>query len=166
MKNAVGLIFRGCFILQLCHLLLVAAQGWRAGFHLTGAYFWGRAYITSILKNHTRAYFQVRSYFRGNRVLLKILLYIYCSETKSPRAILLCCQGGPIASCLPPYFILFLIWAFGSKTAFSNLFFLKNPKKQKYCSFSESGSCPRSRVGAQDVWRTPISPLKVHVLHL
>ena len=67
-KNALGLIFRGCFILQSCHLLPVAAQGWRAGFHLTGAYFWGGSYITSILKNHTWAYFQVRSYFRGNRV--------------------------------------------------------------------------------------------------
>ena len=33
-----------------------------AGFRLTGAYFGGRAYITSILKNHTRAYFQ------GNRI--------------------------------------------------------------------------------------------------
>ena len=30
--------------------------------------FWGRAYRTSILKNHTRAYFQVRTYFQGNRV--------------------------------------------------------------------------------------------------
>ena len=44
------------------------AQWWRAGFHLTRAYFWGRAYITSILKTHTRTYFQVRSYFQGNRV--------------------------------------------------------------------------------------------------
>ena len=49
--------------IQSCHFLLVAAKWWRAGFHLTVAYFWGRAYITSIWKNHTRAYFQVRSYF-------------------------------------------------------------------------------------------------------
>ena len=53
--------------IQLCHIL-VAAQWWRAGFHLTGAYFFGRAYIMSILKNRTRAYFQVRSYSRENRV--------------------------------------------------------------------------------------------------
>ena len=48
--------------------LLVATQWWRVGFHLNRAYFGGVAYMTSILKNHTRAYFQVRSYFRGNRV--------------------------------------------------------------------------------------------------
>ena len=36
--------------IQPCHLLLAAAQWWRVGFHLTGAYFWGRAYIMSILK--------------------------------------------------------------------------------------------------------------------
>ena len=54
--------------IQSCHLL-IAVQWWTAEFHLTGAYFGGRAYMTSILKNHTRAYFQVRSYFRGNRVL-------------------------------------------------------------------------------------------------
>ena len=54
--------------IQSCHLLLVAAQWWKVGFHLTGAYFWGRAYITSILKNHTRAYIQAGSYFQGNRV--------------------------------------------------------------------------------------------------
>ena len=78
-KNAVGLIFRGFFphvhqstFIQIlsCHLLLVAAQWWRAGFHFTEAYFWGRAYIMSVLKNHTRAYFQVRSYFRGNGLLV------------------------------------------------------------------------------------------------
>ena len=39
-------------------------------FHLTWAYFQGRAFITSILKNPTRAYFQVRAHFRGNRVAL------------------------------------------------------------------------------------------------
>ena len=71
-KNTLGLIFRGRFIyffhvqstfiqIQSCHVLLVAAQGWKAGFHLTRAYFGGRAYMTSILKKHTRAYFQ------GNR---------------------------------------------------------------------------------------------------
>ena len=60
--------------IQSCHLLLVAAQGGRAGFHLTGAYFCGRAYITSILKNHTSAYFQVMSYFQGNRVTVSIWL--------------------------------------------------------------------------------------------
>ena len=43
-------------------------NGGEWGFHLTKAYFGGRAYIMSILKNHTRAYFQVRSYFQGNRV--------------------------------------------------------------------------------------------------
>ena len=53
------------FIQIPCHLLLVAAQWWRAGFHLTGAHFWSRAYITSILQNHTRAYFQ------GNKVVFK-----------------------------------------------------------------------------------------------
>ena len=36
------------------------------GVYLTRAYFWGRADITSILKNHTRAYFQIRVYFQGN----------------------------------------------------------------------------------------------------
>ena len=67
-KNALGLIFKGCFVLQSWHIL-VAAQWWRAGLHLTRAYLGGggRAYITSILKNHTRAYFEVRSYFRGNK---------------------------------------------------------------------------------------------------
>ena len=57
-------------------------------FHLTGAYFWGRASITSILINHTRAYFQVKSYFRGNRVvldysipLLKIMEGVYLNPT-------------------------------------------------------------------------------------
>ena len=59
--------------MQSCHLLLVAAQRWRAGFHLTGAYFGGTTYIMSILKNHTRTYFQVRSSFQGNRVPLAIL---------------------------------------------------------------------------------------------
>ena len=44
-------------------------NGGGQGFLLTGAYFWGRAYITSILKNHTSAYFQVRSYFRENKVV-------------------------------------------------------------------------------------------------
>jgi hypothetical protein len=38
----------------------------------TGAYFGGRAYITSSLKNHAWAYFSVRSYFRGNTVLTKV----------------------------------------------------------------------------------------------
>ena len=78
-RKPLGLIFRGCFVLffhvqqstfiqiLLCHLL-AAAQRWRAGFHLTGVYFWSRAYIMCILKNHTRAYFQVRSYFQGNTV--------------------------------------------------------------------------------------------------
>uniref|UniRef100_A0A2D4GFM0 Uncharacterized protein n=1 Tax=Micrurus corallinus TaxID=54390 RepID=A0A2D4GFM0_MICCO len=32
---------------------------------LTGAYFWGEAYIMSILKKHARAYFLVGSYFLG-----------------------------------------------------------------------------------------------------
>ena len=50
------------FTVQSCHLLLVAAQWWRAGFRLTRAYFGVRVYIMSILKNHTRAYFQ------GNKV--------------------------------------------------------------------------------------------------
>ena len=36
------------------------------GFHLTGAFSGGRASITSIQKNHTRACFQFRSYFGGN----------------------------------------------------------------------------------------------------
>ena len=54
--------------IQSCPLLLVAAQGKRASLHLTGAYFCGRASMRSILKNHTRAYFQVRPYFRRNRV--------------------------------------------------------------------------------------------------
>ena len=60
-----GLIFKGCFIffmyipitfiqIQSCHHLLVAAQWWMVRFYLTGAYFGGRAHITSILKNHTR----------------------------------------------------------------------------------------------------------------
>ena len=49
-KNALGLIFRGCFLLQSCHLL-DATQWWRAGFHLTSAYF------------------HVRSYFLGNRLV-------------------------------------------------------------------------------------------------
>ena len=68
-KNALGLIFRGCFILQSCHLQ-VATQGWKAGFHLTRAYFGGRgrAYMMSILKYHIR----VRSYFWGNRVRSKV----------------------------------------------------------------------------------------------
>lgn len=35
---------------------------------LNGADFWGSAYITSILKNHAKACFPVRSYFRRNRV--------------------------------------------------------------------------------------------------
>ena len=70
-KNALGLIFRGfsphvqqsTFIqIQSCHLLLVAAQGWRASFHSTRTYFGGRACMTSIMKNRTRAYFQ------GNRM--------------------------------------------------------------------------------------------------
>ena len=47
--------------------LLHNGGGWGL-FDLTGAYLGGRAYTTSILKNHTRAYFHVRSYFRGNRV--------------------------------------------------------------------------------------------------
>ena len=38
------------------------------GLHSTPAYFEGRAYMMSILKNPTRAYFQVGSYYRGNRV--------------------------------------------------------------------------------------------------
>ena len=62
-KIALGLIFRGYFISQSCHLLVAAQCGtmiwWRAGFHLTGAYFWGRAYIKSILKNHTRTYLRL-----------------------------------------------------------------------------------------------------------
>ena len=76
-KNALGLIFKACFILQSCHLL-VAAQWWSVRFHLTGAYFWGRAYITSSLKKHTRAYFQVRSYFQGNRVAARFENTISC----------------------------------------------------------------------------------------
>ena len=46
------------------------------GFHSTGAYFGGRAYITSILKNQSRAYFQVRSYFQGKRVLKSMGLFL------------------------------------------------------------------------------------------
>ena len=70
-KKHIRAHFQGIFfhvqqstLLQIhsCHLL-VAAQWRRLEFYLTGAYFWGRAYITSILNNHTRAYFQVRSYF-------------------------------------------------------------------------------------------------------
>ena len=70
-KNAIGLIFRGCFILQSCHLLLVAAQCStmvEGRVSLNWGFFGGRAYMTSILKNHTTAYFQVRSYFRGKKV--------------------------------------------------------------------------------------------------
>ena len=60
--------------IQSCHLV-VGAQWWRVRFHLTGAYFGGRAYITSILKNDTMAYFQVRSYFRGKQgsILIKVV---------------------------------------------------------------------------------------------
>ena len=59
-----------CTFIQIqSHYRLVAAQRWGMGFHLTGAYFWGRAYITSILENHTRAYFQVRSYSQGIKVV-------------------------------------------------------------------------------------------------
>ena len=82
-KNALGLIFRGCSVLRSCHLLLVAAQGWRVGFHLTRAYFGSRAYITSILKNHNRTYFQVGSYFQGNRVLRSVLLFLSLAVHKS-----------------------------------------------------------------------------------
>ena len=57
------------------------------GFHLTGAYFWGSAYIMSILKNHTRAYFQVtgRSYFRGNRIFPRVREGFFMRNTKQKQ---------------------------------------------------------------------------------
>ena len=69
--------------MQSCHHL-VATQWWRVGFHLTRSYFWGRAYITSILRNHTRAYFQVRSYFQGNCIFSKepVVLLVFHLESQ------------------------------------------------------------------------------------
>ena len=79
LKNTLLLVFMGCFIFfmynnlhlfKYSHVIffwLLHNSGGR-GFTELGLIFGSRAYITSTLKNHTRAYFQVRSYFRENRV--------------------------------------------------------------------------------------------------
>ena len=72
--------------IQSCPLLLVAAQGWRTGFQLTGAYFVGRAYITRILKNHARAYFQgngvIATNWQGAEVYFGCIIRCMMRHTK------------------------------------------------------------------------------------
>ena len=65
----------------------------------TRAYFKGRAYIKTILKNHARSYFAGRSYYRGNTVVL-----IFTPKFKGK--IILCLASIVRALRIPPVTLL------------------------------------------------------------
>ena len=71
-KNAVGLILEGCFIFFMFQSLHLFKYSHVIFFWLLhdggGQGFTSLRLILSVVKNHTRAYFQIKSYFWGNRI--------------------------------------------------------------------------------------------------